>query len=240
MALAITGWAAPALAQTASSPLDSLDRRDEMLSWEGIGRLDSPTGFCTATLIAQDLVLTAAHCVSDLTSTTGLVFRAGYHNGRALSERRVTRIAVADAYPGGGDGRLNAEKVQNDVALLQLETPITSAEADPFLVHTQAVSSGRVSVLSYGRGRAATLSRQAQCNITDRYAGGILAFDCDVTFGSSGAPVFLEELGRIRIVSIISGSGDGTAYGMSLPQHVAALTRELRNAGAQPRKSHPK
>lgn len=234
-ALLALALALPGMAQAQSgTPLDALDRRDEMLSWEGVGRLDTPRGFCTGTLIAADVVLTAAHCVSGLRSMRGVTFRAGYYRGRAIAERGVQQAAIPAAYPKDRDGRLTSESVRSDVALLKLSTPITSAQADPFRVGTAPPSSDLVSVLSYGRGRAETLSRQAECSVTERYADGILGFDCDVTFGSSGAPVFFRENGRLRIVSLVSGGGEGVAYGMTLPDTVSALMRELRNESARP------
>lgn len=75
---------------------------------------------------------------------------------------------------------------------------------------------------------------------------GLLAFNCGVDFGSSGAPVFGPTQGRARIVSIISaGTRDKTgtvAFGMDLPVLLADLKAALRSgqgvltaAKAQPR-----
>ncbi len=77
---------------------------------------------------------------------------------------------------------------------------------DPFALHTDVVKNGPVSVLSYGRGRgrADAQSRQRECQMTDRQRD-VLVFDCEVTFGSSGAPVFSHLNGRGRVISFISG-----------------------------------
>jgi protease YdgD len=61
---------------------------------------------------------------------------------------------------------------------------------------------------------------------------GLIALDCDVSFGSSGAPVLDRSADRARIVSIISsGSAEGgpkMAIGMELPGVVAELKTRLR------------
>ena len=94
----------------------------------------------------------------------------------------------------------------------------------------------RVSVVSYGRGREEVLSREPDCQMTRRYRGDILGFNCDVTFGSSGAPVFVRENGRLRILSVISsGAASGESYGPSLPTLVSELSGLLMRAESRPK-----
>ena len=89
-----------------------------------------------------------------------------------------------------------------------------------------------MSVVSYGAGRDAVPSRQARCNVLGRH-GATLALDCDVTFGSSGAPVFRADGTDLRIVSIVaaggSQSGQSLAFGPVLDGRIAELTARLRS-----------
>ena len=148
---------------------------------------------------------------------------------------------MAEGFRSGGPTQ-SAEAVARDVALVRLTVPLSGAEADPFRLADDPDTGTKVSVLSYGRGRAEALSREAACAVTGRYRDGLMGFDCDVTFGSSGAPIFIRQGTRVRILSLVSGlarseGGSKIAVGMTLPDTVAALRAELRKDDARPRVS---
>lgn len=236
-------WPVAGAAQSGGA-LTAMTDRGSMLGWEAVGRLDLPGGFCTGVLIGSDLVLTAAHCVRDKTTDQdmapeSITFRAGYSNGRSIADRRVSRIATPADFSMRGGAQMSGDMIRHDIALLRLEQGLTSSEADPFRLHTDPRQGDRVSVVSYGRGREEVLSREADCAVTDRYRGGLMEFDCNVTFGSSGAPVFAREGTRSRIVSLISagrnlGTGSSISYGMELAETVTMLKQELRYGAARP------
>lgn len=245
-ALALTAsLAASATAAQDNRGLIAMQQRGALLGWEGVGRVDKPGGFCTGVLVARDVVLTAAHCLFDKNGkpipAERIVFRAGYSRGASMAERRATRLAIPEAYARLASGPNTGEKLASDVALMRLDAPIHSAEADPFAIYRGAPPTDLpVSVVSYGEGRQEVLSRQAECAVLQRYSDGILSFDCNITFGSSGSPVFVREDGRIRILAVmaaITGSEAARfeAFGLVLPTHVDALMRDLRNAAARPK-----
>lgn len=223
------GWA-----QAQSSGLDRLTRRGDLLGWEAVGRVDLGNAMCTGVLIAPDLVLTAAHCVYD--RATGkprdprdITFRAGYRDGRAVAESGVLRAVAHNGYdPRTGT---SVENIRHDAALLQLSRTIPAMTAAPFAIYTGGARDGQVSVVSYGRGRSEAPSWQRACALLGRDQG-LMAFDCDVTFGSSGAPVFMKEGNRARILSLVSAAvmdeREKLSYGMELGPVVEDLKRQLR------------
>ena len=232
----ITALFAIAVSQAAAqnTSLTALDDDYQAIGWEAVGKLDLNGGFCTGTLIAPDLVLSAAHCVYDrrgqLLKPGVITFQAGFRNGQVAATRKVSQVVAHQGFKPREP--LTGANVIHDVALLRLEKPIPTHEIDPFVLHGDAVRPGAVSVVSYGQGRANLQSRQRECGLLERL-DDLLLFDCDVTFGSSGAPVFSHLNGRGRILSVISGglrdrTGKQIAVGPHLPKVVSEIKQAMR------------
>jgi len=220
---------APVAAQSDSN-LRRLTTRSDVFGWEGVGRVDlGDGGFCTGVLLRPDIVLTAGHCLYDpdtgeRNDPTKIVFKSGLRDGKSVAERKVAHAVTHPDYQYTGDDA--ALKVRYDVALLQLDSPIPAAMAAPYLVQSFDGLGGEVAVVSYARGREKALSQQRHCGVLGR-RDGLISFSCDVTFGSSGAPVFDMSGRRARIVSIISSgghyNGEKVSFGMELPVLVSDL-----------------
>lgn len=229
----LSSLSGPAAAEP--SRLTTLDNANAARAWRAVGRVDmGRQGFCSGSLVAPDLVLTAAHCLyengtENMWPVESLVFHAGLRNGRAAVSRKIVAMVAHPGFrPNTG---MSQENIENDVALLRLSTPISTFDIAPFQVLDDDPRLGPVSIVSYGRGREDAQSRQRECNLLER-DDDVLIFDCDVTFGSSGAPIFTYLNGRNQIMSVISGmtthKGQKVSIGMDLTEKVNLLKRALR------------
>ncbi len=220
--------------QAQESGLTQLVTGDDSRGWNAVGRLDiEDGGFCTATLIAPQIVLTAAHCLFDKSQGTRLQaediqFLAGWRNGRAEAYRGVRRVIVHPGYDFDAPDRLS--RVMHDLALLQLDQPIRLGSIKPFATASAPRTGDTVGVVSYAQDRAEVPSLQDMCHVLGGQPG-VFVLSCNVDFGSSGAPVFAMRDGVARIVSVVSAKavleGEKVALGVSLEKPLADLMATL-------------
>lgn len=212
----------------------------EAQTWRAVGRLDTGASFCTATLIASDLVLTAAHCLFHPTTNrpfaaSELTFLAGLRNGQAEAMRGARRLMIVPGYdPVQG---ADFDMIGRDLALVQLAQPISGATIPPIATGPNTLGDREVTIVSYGTEREEFASIEEGCEILERQ-GNVRALSCHVVSGSSGSPVLRISQGRGEVIGVISATGttgdEDISLAVMLNGHFNNLMETYRDAGSQP------
>lgn len=198
------------LQNSEATPLRGLHTADDLRDWEAVGRLDTGVSFCTATLIAPDVVLTAAHCLFGPDGAripdADLVFSAGLRHGRAEAIRQVLSSEIPASYARPLETP-DMESIAQDVAILRLDRPVAEVSVRPIGLGPRAAMLSPVTLVSYGEEREAYPSIEEDCRILSS-TETVQVLSCHVVSGSSGAPVLRMGVNGPEIVAVVSGRSE--------------------------------
>ncbi|MBV8679149.1 MAG: trypsin-like serine protease [Aquitalea sp.] len=190
--------------------------------WQPVGQLETRSHLlCTATLVAEDVVVTAGHCFINkhgrfdpaITFTVGLA-------GREFSEQSGIRSVQVDKTFLAGlehrpDGTYIPKKIAGrDFAFVRLSQPLgrsrgtiavfpgNSAQLQQQL---QAIN-WKVTNGGYPLDDLSHLLVHTNCQATGLLADGRLTHRCDTLEGNSGSPILARINGRMVLVGIQSSA----------------------------------
>ncbi len=169
-------------------------------------------GLCTATLVAPNYILTAAHCLfvarndtpSELRQYT---FAAGWNNGTAIAASSLAEIIIPDTYSPMSDDGLRM--LNNDWALARLSDPITEVEPLPITRIPGPWETVYYLTYSQRNREAPLLTRNCRHHVLEQ---GPLLIGCPVIGGNSGAAVLVGGQENPQIVAVIAAKADGNAF----------------------------
>ncbi|NSY38278.1 serine protease [Leisingera sp. ANG59] len=187
--------------------------------WQAVGRLNiGGRAMCTATLIAPDLVLTAAHCMHDIrhgrrVNPRSIKFEAGLNGRQSKAARSVAKVVI---HPGYRHGRTSQFQTGTDIAVLRLDRAISGEVVRPLSLAAAPQKGAQVDVMSYSHSNASSPRLQSACHVIAARQSSVIT-TCRVDYGASGSPVLQTRPGRLpQLVSVISSKARMGGKGVSL------------------------
>lgn len=204
-------------------------------------------GYCTGTVLAGDIVLTAAHCVW---RKSGLTV-----SGRADADAENRKVIAVVTHPLYDARSYAKSQAAIDLALLKIESPLPATR--PVLLRARVPLPGeRFGIAGFGLKAYGSLAgpgalqtatliavgepSSLQLRLADPASGGVVA-GLGSCYGDSGGPVFEWSGGRVVLIGVLSWSngpnmstGCGGLTGVTpLARHRRWMVKTLREMGSR-------
>jgi V8-like Glu-specific endopeptidase len=188
---------------------------------ESAAEYDNPYPICTGSLINEDTVLTAAHCIMD----------EGFYFVKVAADTLKEPVELLEVNATWQNPRYNEKKILNDVGLLRLEKPVSTDFVAPPMATTRdlkAISASKnFTIFGWGLNqnkkiatylRTASLANQMTVakksltkygfnSLTMLSAGNYLSKEkiyAGACNGDSGGPLVTKISGQLKLVGITS------------------------------------
>lgn len=193
---------------------------------------------CTATLVGKDIAITSAHCVvdySELKPIKGsfvktdsgeqiqlhtvkynekkMLFQVGVNKSSVIDESEIENVVMGNIKTINPNGDMFTSDFMNDYAFLKLKKPL-GEKVGWFAVKNLSVNKllelKKITIVSYAltNGKYNRGKIQKDCNVQSREYEELFRHDCDVIRSTSGAPIFIFEKDKYKIVGLNSGQTD--------------------------------
>ncbi len=159
---------------------------------------------CTGTLVAPDIVITAAHCLTEPGSKerpplARVHFLAGVRRDKYLGHGRAKCLKFLPGFEAANAA--GKRRLASDIAVIVLEEAIATPPAA--LLTGGSVPAGKILIhASYPRDRRFLLSADLSCQLKG-VKRGLWFTDCDTNHGSSGGPLFIYRDGRPQLAAVM-------------------------------------
>ena len=186
---------------------------------------------CSGTLVAQDLVITSAHC---LEKYKGRMQRVEFAAGLTGTRSRATSGAAEVVQHPVWSYASGMGKYVYDIAVVRLSRPITEKRVRSINLYPEdAALPERAALVGYPLTEHFILHGRLNCALTPVAKSGLFSSDCSVSKGTSGGAVLIRAANEWQLAGVIVAASkrDGTALVVEIDQwlrdHVQdALRRE--------------
>jgi hypothetical protein len=196
----------------------------------------STKGSCTGVVLAQDIVLTAAHCARDAPN----LWVGGDRGWGDLSNPPVglSPVREAVAHPRFDPG----QRASPDIALLKLEKPLPDRFLPAFIGAPIPEEGENLIAVGYGESMpndptGGSILRMVILRVARQYSGylllaGVRQEDSGSGRGDSGGPVFTYRA-MYGLVAVIVGHAERSTIAIAIAPNYAWIKETMEKLGAR-------
>lgn len=159
--------------------------------------------FCSGSLVAPDIIMTAGHCITSQSACAGTKFVFGF----AVTEKGKMPLTVPSKEVYGCQTLLGREQVNDgaDWALVKLDRPVTGHAALKLNLTGEIVNKTPIVVIGHPAGLPTKISGGAA--VRDASKEGYFTANLDTYGGNSGSAVFNARNGLVEGI-LVRGEND--------------------------------